>query len=262
LNKNVAMNLCPRTAVRSFVLLGAIWSGLAWAQSGTDHAAATAWSGRYVGIIDAHGELTIGPDPLDLTLEGGGNDVLGAATPATCTVVGKITATTPSALRAELVPFKRGDFDLDAQDIVQLKPAPLRVERLSEHVVRVSGEFPHCGLQTALSGLYWRSALASMKGARLSQEYEACAGAAPSQATRCIDEEARRQDARLNRRYRELLALLPAQNRVDVRIAQRRWIEQRDRLCSAAQIQRVCLAMTTAARADELETVAKAGAPR
>ena len=229
-----------------------------------------AWVGAYEGLAGANGSLRIEPAPgepgrLSLTWDGGGDDTAGAATAAGCHAEARGTPVDALHLRAELIPFKTADQELDAADLAALKPKPLELVRVAAPVamLRVDGVFAHCGLQAALAGWYWRSASASADEAVPPGGERDCAAGTTAADAACLNALHRRQDGRLNREYQRLLARLSAPGRAVLRRAQRQWLAERDRLCAppGADAQMRCLARATAHRADELAAIVAAIGP-
>lgn len=77
----------------------------------------------------------------------------------------------------------------------------------------------------------------------------------------CSNEEAQRQDARLNAAYK--VAMSSVSDKDGLKVAQRQWIKERDKECAADEsggqnavlISADCIAIKTASRADELEKI-------
>ena len=100
----------------------------------------------------------------------------------------------------------------------------------------------------------------------LRKQYAACmdkSGGVTMDMIECITAENQRQDARLNKAYKTLMAELSPERRKQLLEAQRAWIKYRDANCSfyndpdGGTLARVnandCMLTTTAARARELE---------
>lgn len=225
------------------------------------------WAGAYQGMFDAHGSMTVessSDGTFRVTWEGGADDAAGAATAADCTAVAKAIPKDKTHLRADLVPFgDKNGGGLSAEDLKALEVTPLELSWAGNGLVRVTGDFPHCGLNVALAGLYWRSPPASSNARELSKEYESCARSATDAAV-CAKQESQRQDERLNRDYKALAAKLSLPHRAVIRQAQRQWIAQRDKLCAAmsGSVDASCMARATAERADTLEALMKAAGRR
>jgi hypothetical protein len=219
------------------------------------------WSGAYVGVAHASGELRVtasGDDQWRLRWQGGGDDTQGAATSAQCIAVAQARAlpANPSHWRAELQPFDEGDQALDAADLAALRPPPLDLQRLPADpavVLRVEGAFPHCGLQAALSGLYWRPSPVATGGHPLSEEFRRCRSGAGD----CMAAEHALQDHRLNETWKVVLARLVGSARAAVRHAQRQWLAERERACAAQTDRPSCETQAAAQRADELAALAR-----
>lgn len=101
---------------------------------------------------------------------------------------------------------------------------------------------------------------------RPDSDYSVCmrqSGGVTLEMHRCLSGEIVRQDNRLNRIYRQLMARLPEQRREQLRQVQRLWIKWRDGNCGFyadpqggtmhAVMAEDCVRKTTAARAKELE---------
>lgn len=81
----------------------------------------------------------------------------------------------------------------------------------------------------------------------------------------CIGQEHERQDARLNRVYKEIMAILSAERKTALRNAQRAWLKYREANCEfyydpdGGSLARVegndCFMRETAERAKELEGI-------
>ncbi len=100
----------------------------------------------------------------------------------------------------------------------------------------------------------------------LSSEYSTCmdrSGGVTVKMIDCISAEMKRQDARLNKAYKELRAQLSPQRKNGLRDVQRLWIKYRDANCGfhadpdggsyARVMGNKCMLRMTAARAKELE---------
>lgn len=111
----------------------------------------------------------------------------------------------------------------------------------------------------------WRAGLAA-DPAGPTPQLSACldkAGGVTSEVLDCIGAETKRQDARLNRAYRALMAQLPAGRQKPLQEAQRAWLRFRDANCQfvadpdggtmAVVEANDCFMSSTAARAAELE---------
>ncbi|AXK40384.1 lysozyme inhibitor LprI family protein [Crenobacter cavernae] len=101
-----------------------------------------------------------------------------------------------------------------------------------------------------------------------SKAYNACmdrADGVTQGMVECMDGEIGRQDARLNRAYRQVSAALPATRRTLLQTVQRQWMRYRDANCgfyydpdggTMARVQAVdCKLQMTAERAGELEAM-------
>jgi uncharacterized protein YecT (DUF1311 family) len=101
----------------------------------------------------------------------------------------------------------------------------------------------------------------------LSKEYSACienSGGVTVNMLDCIGAETKRQDAHLNKAYKEVMAQLSPERKKQLRTAQRLWIKYRDANCNFyadpdggtyAQVSaNECFLNATAARAKELES--------
>jgi len=104
----------------------------------------------------------------------------------------------------------------------------------------------------------------------MSQEYSGCMDKSNGNTagmTDCIAAETKRQDARLNENYKQLMSKLSAKRRNALREAQRAWVKFRDTNCSfyfdpdggtAALLDgRDCFLQATANRAKELGNLAR-----
>lgn len=230
-----------------------------------DASVASEWVGQYQGVFDANGRMTIEASPAGtfrIVWSGGEDDAAGAATAADCMAVAKASLKDKTHLRADLVPFKddNSGSELTAEDLKSLDVSPLDLAWSDKGLVRVSGTFPQCGLNVAMAGLYWRPADAASVVRLLSKEYDTCSHSG-ADMTACSRQESQRQDDRLNRDYKALLAKLSPAHRNVIRQAQRQWLTRRDRLCarSAGAAEALCIAGSTAARADDLEKLMRAG---
>ena len=100
----------------------------------------------------------------------------------------------------------------------------------------------------------------------LSKQHAACldkSGGTTMGMTECITTETQRQDARLNKAYKALMAELPSLRKKQLQEAQRAWIKFRDTNCAfyddpdGGTLARVnanaCMMTATAERASELE---------
>jgi uncharacterized protein YecT (DUF1311 family) len=88
-------------------------------------------------------------------------------------------------------------------------------------------------LSAALSLCVLQYAYADDKG--LTKQYAACMDKTEGSNGAmgdCIEHETKRQDARLNKNYRELAASLPANRKKQLQVAQRAWIQYRDANCA------------------------------
>lgn len=252
----------PALAVLIFSSVVALSASSAGLSDSPAEGAVPEWAGRYQGMFDAYGSMTVEPSSggtFRVTWEGGADDGAGAATAADCSAVARATPKDKTHLRADLVPFgDKNGGGLTEEDLKALEVLPLDIAWIGNGVVRVTGSFPHCGLNVALAGLYWHSPPASAVR-ELSKEYESCSRSAADIAL-CAKQESQRQDERLNRDYKVLTAKLSQPHRAVVRQAQRQWITQRDKLCAAssARVDASCIARATAERADALEVLMKA----
>lgn len=108
---------------------------------------------------------------------------------------------------------------------------------------------------------------ASAQDAGLSKQYAACmdkSGGTTMDMIECITGETQRQDARLNKAYKTVMAELAPARKKQLLEAQRAWIKFRDTNCSfyddpdGGTMARVsangCMLTTTAERARELES--------
>lgn len=109
---------------------------------------------------------------------------------------------------------------------------------------------------------------AQAQDANLTQQYQTCmdkSDGATQNMVECIDAEVRRQDARLNKAYKELMTDLTAPRIKRLQDAQRAWLKFRDSNCAfyydpeGGTIARVnavtCMMNLTASRAKELASV-------
>jgi len=100
----------------------------------------------------------------------------------------------------------------------------------------------------------------------LSKHFSACidkSGGVTVDMLDCIGEETKRQDARLNKAYKEAMPQLSPARKKQLQDAQRAWIKYRDANCNfyadpdggtmATVISNDCFMSTTASRAKELE---------
>jgi uncharacterized protein YecT (DUF1311 family) len=112
--------------------------------------------------------------------------------------------------------------------------------------------------------------VASAQESNLSKKYDACMDKSDGVTTDmmdCISAEIERQDVRLNRAYKSLMANLTPERKKQLQEAQRAWIKFRDLNCNfyhdpdGGSIARVnansCLMTMTADRAKELENLAQ-----
>lgn len=217
------------------------------------------WAGVYIGVARASGELRVsasGDDQWRLRWQGGGDDTQGAATSAQCIAVALARPLAGGHWRAELQPFEEGDQALDAADLAALRPAPIELQRLPVDpawMLRVEGAFPHCGLQAALAGLYWRPAPLATQGHPLSEEFRRCRSGPGD----CMAAEHALQDHRLNETWKVVLSRLAGAARAAVRHAQRQWLAERDRTCAVQPDRPSCETQAAARRADELAALAR-----
>lgn len=123
--------------------------------------------------------------------------------------------------------------------------------------------------KTALVGLaltFFTLPAAAQENIGLSKAFSRCmdsAGGTTAGMVDCISEEAKQQDARLNKAYKALMAELSPERKKQLQEAQRAWIKFRDANCSfyydpeGGSIARVsandCVMSSTARRAKELE---------
>lgn len=110
---------------------------------------------------------------------------------------------------------------------------------------------------------------ASAQDAEPGPQHTACMDKASSTASMvgCITAEAQRQDARLNKAYKAVMAGLSAERKKQLQQVQRAWIKFRDANCgfyndpAGGTMARVsandCVMTSTAARAHELESFGK-----
>lgn len=114
--------------------------------------------------------------------------------------------------------------------------------------------------------LFGMSALASADEIDLTKQYSSCmdkAGGITVNMLDCMGAETKRQDARLNRAYKDVMARLSPERRKELQEVQRVWIKYRDANCrfyadpdggSIASVNsNDCFMSATAARAKELE---------
>ncbi|MGV8806076.1 MAG: lysozyme inhibitor LprI family protein [Polaromonas sp.] len=107
----------------------------------------------------------------------------------------------------------------------------------------------------------------SASDAGQSRQYAACmdkSGATTMGMIECMTEENRRQDARLNKAYKALMADLPPARQAQLQQVQRAWIKYRDANCGfyddpdGGTLARVsandCMMSATTRRAQELES--------
>lgn len=100
----------------------------------------------------------------------------------------------------------------------------------------------------------------------LSTQFSACmdgSGGITATTLDCIGAEAKSQDQRLNKVYKEVMAELPAARKRQLQEAQRAWIKYRDANCDfyadpdggtmATVIASDCVRLATTTRAEELE---------
>lgn len=110
------------------------------------------------------------------------------------------------------------------------------------------------------------SHLAAADELGLTRQYSTCmdkAGGITANMLDCIGAETKRQDARLNQAYKDVMAQLSAARKKQLQEAQRAWIKYRDANCSfyadpdggtiAAVNSNDCFMSATASRAKELE---------
>lgn len=217
------------------------------------------WAGLYIGVAGASGELRVtasGEDQWRLRWQGGGDDTQGAATSGQCVAVAQARPLAAGHWRAELQPFDEGEQALDAADLAAMKPAPVEVQRVPADpaVLRVDGVFPHCGLQAALAGLYWRPSPLAIQGHPQSEEYRRCRSGPGD----CMAAEHALQDRRLNEAWKVVLARLAGAARAAVRHAQRQWLAEREKACTVQPDKLQCETQAAAHRADELSALARA----
>jgi uncharacterized protein YecT (DUF1311 family) len=116
----------------------------------------------------------------------------------------------------------------------------------------------------AIASVPWA---ASAHETGLSKQYAACmdkSGGVTMGMIECITVENQRQDARLNKAYKTLMAELPPPRKAQLQDAQRAWIKYRDANCNfyddpdGGTLARVnansCMLTATADRARELES--------
>ena len=110
--------------------------------------------------------------------------------------------------------------------------------------------------------------VAQAQDANLTKQYQTCmdkSDGVTQAMVECIDAEVRRQDARLNKAYQELMTDLTTPRKKQLQDAQRAWLKFRDSNCdfyydpeggTIARVNAVtCMMNLTASRAKELETV-------
>jgi len=118
--------------------------------------------------------------------------------------------------------------------------------------------------------LFCLSQVAMSDDTGLSNQFSVCmdkSGGVTLYMLDCIGEETNRQDARLNKAYKEIMAQLSPARKKELRKAQRAWIKFRDANCnfyadpdggtSATLNSNDCFMSSTAARANELENFKK-----
>jgi uncharacterized protein YecT (DUF1311 family) len=127
-------------------------------------------------------------------------------------------------------------------------------------------------MKTITLGLAWALATVTLplaahaQEAQLTKQFSACmdkADGVTQHMVECIDAEIKRQDARLNKAYKALVADLNPERKKQLLQAQRAWLKFRDTNCAfyydpeggtIARVQAVdCLMTMTANRATELE---------
>jgi len=100
------------------------------------------------------------------------------------------------------------------------------------------------------------------------EEVDHCPGESNMELLQCAGGINSREDARLNRAYKAALARLPPPRRQALRVAQRRWIKDRDARCQpefdgggaqAGVYGTACVADMTHDRALALEQIARSG---
>jgi uncharacterized protein YecT (DUF1311 family) len=102
----------------------------------------------------------------------------------------------------------------------------------------------------------------------LSKQFSTCidkANGVTAATIDCISTETRQQDAKLNKAYREVMALVSPVRKKQLQKAQRLWIKYREANCNfyddpeggtmAREIANNCFMTTTADRAKELESI-------
>jgi uncharacterized protein YecT (DUF1311 family) len=127
----------------------------------------------------------------------------------------------------------------------------------------------HRVLSLLLFGCVLASPVAAAGEPVLSKQYAACmdrSGANDWAMRDCIADETGRQDARLNKAYRALLAQTRAERKGALQTAQRLWVQFRDANCGfyydpeGGTLDRLaanaCVMNMTAERADELQKLA------
>ena len=114
--------------------------------------------------------------------------------------------------------------------------------------------------------LFCLSQIASADDTRLSKQFSACmdkSGGVTVDMLDCIGAETKRQDARLNKAYKEVMPQLSPARKKQLQDAQRAWIKYRDANCNfyadpdggtmATVNSNDCFMSATASRAKELE---------
>lgn len=125
-------------------------------------------------------------------------------------------------------------------------------------------------LQITLAFAATMPLMASAQDSNLSQKFDACmdkSGGVTIDMIDCIGAEIERQDVRLNKAYKSLMANLTPERKKELQEAQRAWIKFRDLNCNfyhdpyGGSIARVnansCLMAMTADRAKELDNLAQ-----
>jgi len=110
------------------------------------------------------------------------------------------------------------------------------------------------------------SQVASANETELSKQFSACmdkSGGVTVTMLDCIGSETKRQDARLNKAYKEVMEQLPPARKKQLQEAQRAWLKYRDANCNfyadpdggtmATVSANDCFMSATAARAKEIE---------
>lgn len=129
-------------------------------------------------------------------------------------------------------------------------------------------------MKTTTLSLAWALAAVTLplaaqaQEARLTQQFSVCmdkSGGVTQSMVECIDAEIKRQDARLNKAYKALVADLNPERKKQLLEAQRAWLKFRDTNCNfyydpeggtIARVQAVdCMMTMTANRATELENL-------